>query len=97
MPDAPLLGLDPGRVALESRRAAEQEAARLGYDRKRKRLFWQCVALSLSGVPVYALSWRFTDPLQINLAIAGGFVLSYALPFFRWLVYHVRNAEEFRR
>lgn len=97
MPDTPLLGLSPDRQAVETRRAAEQEEARLGYERKRKRLFWQCVALSLTGVPIYALSWRFTDPLQIDLAIAGGFFLSYALPFFRWLAYHVSNSEEFAR
>jgi hypothetical protein len=97
MPETPLLELDPGRVAVESRRAAEQEESRLGYDRQRKRVFWQCVALSLTGVPVYVLSWQFTEPLKIDLAIAGGFFLSYALPFFRWLAYHVRNSEEFAR
>ena len=97
MPDTPLLGLEPGRMAVESRRAAEQEQARLAYERIRKRVFWQCVGLTLSGIPIYALSWRFTDPLQVDLAIAGGFVLSYALPFFRWLAYHVRNSEEFSR
>ena len=97
MPETPLLELDPGRVAVESRRAAEQEESRLGYDRQRKRVFWQCVALSLTGVPVYVLSWQFTEPLKIDLAIAGGFFLSYALPFFRWLAYHVKNSEEFAR
>ena len=97
MPQSPLLGLDSDRVATEARRAAEKEAAQLAYDRKCRRVFWQCMALTLTGVPVYALSWRFTDPLQIDLAIAGGFVLSYALPFFRWLAYHVRNSEEFGR
>jgi hypothetical protein len=97
MPETPLLELDPGRVAVESRRAAEQEESRLGHDRQRKRVFWQCVALSLTGVPVYVLSWQFTEPLKIDLAIAGGFFLSYALPFFRWLAYHVRNSEEFAR
>jgi hypothetical protein len=97
MPETPLLELDPGRVAVESRRAAEQEESRLGYDRQRKRVFWQCVALSLTGVPVYVLSWQFTEPLKIDLAIAGGFFLSYALPFFRWLAYHVKHSEEFAR
>jgi hypothetical protein len=97
MPETPLLELDPGRVAVESRRAAEQEEARLGYERQRKRVFWQCVALSLTGVPVYVLSWQFTEPLKIDLAIAGGFFLSYALPFFRWLAYHVKHSEEFAR
>jgi hypothetical protein len=97
MPDTPLLGLDPDRVATEARRAAEKEAAQLSYDRKRRRVFWQCMALTLTGVPIYALSWRFTDPLKIDLAIATGFVLSYVLPFFRWLAYHVRNSEEFAR
>lgn len=97
MPEPPLLGFDPGRVAAETRRAAEKEAAQQSYERTRRRVFWQCVALTLTGVPVYALSWRFTDPLKIDLAIAGGFFLSYALPFFRWLVYHVRHSEEFAR
>lgn len=97
MPEPPLLGFDRGRVAAETRRAAEKEAAQQSYERTRRRVFWQCVALTLTGVPVYALSWRFTDPLKIDLAIAGGFFLSYALPFFRWLVYHVRNSEEFAR
>ena len=97
MPESPLLGLDSGRVDAETRRSREQEEAHRSYDRKRKRLFWQCVALSLTGVPVYALSWRFTDPLKVNLAIALGFFLSYALPFFRWLVFHVRHSEEFAR
>lgn len=97
MPDTPLLGLDPDRIATEARRAAEREAAQLSYDRMRRRVFWQCVALTLTGVPIYALSWQFTDALKIDLAIAGGFFLSYALPFFRWLGYHVRNSEEFAR
>jgi hypothetical protein len=97
MPESPLLRLDSARVDAETRRSREQEEARLDYERKRKRLFWQCVALSLTGVPVYALSWRFTDPLKINLAIALGFFLSYALPFFRWLVFHLRHSEEFAR
>jgi hypothetical protein len=97
MPDTPLLGLDSGRVDAEARRARELEEAQLGDERKRKRVFWQCVALTLTGIPIYALSWRFTDPLQIDLAIAGGFFLSYALPFFRWLAHHVSTSEEFRR
>lgn len=97
MPESPLLELDSGRVDAETRRSREQEEARLGYERQRRRVFWQCVALTLTGVPVYALSWRFTDPLKIDLAITGGFVLSYALPYFRWLAYHVRNSEEFAR
>jgi hypothetical protein len=97
MPDTPLLGLDSARVDAEARRARELEDAHRGDERTRKRVFWQCVALTLSGIPIYALSWRFTDPLEIDLAIAGGFFLSYALPFFRWLAYHVSTSEEFRR
>ncbi|HEX7024768.1 MAG TPA: hypothetical protein VF187_08130, partial [Gemmatimonadales bacterium] len=61
----------------------------------RRRTMWQCVALTFSGVPVYAWSWHLTDPRMADIAIASGFFLSYAAPFFRWLAWHVRGSESF--
>jgi hypothetical protein len=97
MPDSPLLGLDPDRIATEERRAREKEAAAQAFERTRSRVFWQCVALGFAGVPFYAWSWHLTDPRDVNLSVAAGFFISYALPFFRWLAYHVRTSDEFDR
>ena len=97
MPDSPLLGLDPGRIATEARRAGEKEAAEQAFERAKRRMFRQCIALSFAGVPFYAWSWHLTDPRAVNLFVAAGFFISYALPFFRWLAYHVRTSEEFSR
>jgi len=97
MPDAPLLDLDPDRIATEARRAREKEAADQAFEQTRHRMLWQCVALSFAGVPFYAWSWHLTDPREVNLFVAAGFFISYALPFFRWLAYHVRTSEEFGR
>lgn len=97
MPDRPLLGLGPDRIATETRRARDKEAAERALDLGRQRVFWQCVALSFAGVPFYAWSWHLTDPRQVNLAVAVGFFISYALPYFRWLAHHVRTSDEFRR
>jgi hypothetical protein len=55
------------------------------------------MALSFAGVPFYAWSWHLTDPREVNVFVAGGFFISYALPFFRWLAYYVRTSEEFGR
>ena len=97
MPDAPILRVDPQRIATETRRAQENEAAEQAFERTRRRMLWQCVALSFTGVPIYACSWRLTDPRQVNLFVAAGFFISYALPFFRWLTYHIGTSEEFSR
>jgi len=97
MPDSPLLDLDPDRIATEERRAREKEEADRAFGRTRNRMLWQCVALGFAGVPFYAWSWHLTDPREVNLSVAAGFFISYALPFFRWLAYHVRTSEEFGR
>lgn len=91
----PLLELDPDRVATEARRAREREAAEQTIERTRRRVLWQCVALSFVGVPFYAWSWHLTDPRSVNLSVACGFFISYALPFFRWLAHHITTSEEF--
>jgi hypothetical protein len=91
--------LDPSteRDRREHRRAQEQAEDELADRRKRRRMLWQCVALTFIGVPVYAYSWHLTDPRQAEVAASAGFVLSYAAPFFRWLAYHISQSEEFRR
>ena len=94
---SPLLGLDPARIAEEARRVRDKETAELSVERARRRMIWQCVALSFSGVPFYAWSWRQTDPREAGLLVAAGFFMSYALPFFRWLANHVGTSEEFSR
>ena len=95
MPDTPLLELDPQRIATETRRAREKEEAEAAVERTRRRMLWQCVALSFAGVPFYAWSWHLTDPREVNLFVAAGFFISYALPFFRWLAHHIRTSDEF--
>ena len=95
MSQSPLLPLAADRVATELRRAREQEAADQDFERKRRRVMWQCVALCFAGVPLYALSWRIADNRTADLAAAAGFFISYALPFFRWLAYHVKSSDAF--
>jgi hypothetical protein len=97
MADPPLLKLEPDRIATEERRAREKEVAEQAFERARHRMLWQCVALSFAGVPFYAWSWHLTEPREVNLFVATGFVISYALPFFRWLAYHIKTSEEFGR
>lgn len=91
--------LDPSteRERRERRRAEQQAEDELVDRRKRRRMLWQCVALTFIGVPVYAYSWHLTDLRMAEVAISAGFVLSYAAPFFRWLAYHISESEEFRR
>lgn len=96
MGEDPLLDLPPERQALELRRVREREAADAAFDRRRRLMLWQCVALSFLGVPVYAVSWGGVDPGMTQVWSALGLFVSYAAPFFRWLVYHVRVSDEFR-
>jgi hypothetical protein len=75
----------------------EREEAVQGHERRKHRVMWQCVALAFIGVPVYAASWSLTDPGLTRAVATLGFFVSYAAPFFRWLIYHVRESEEFGR
>lgn len=91
----PLLALPPERRDIELRRVEAAEATADAFERRRRRVMWQCVALSLLGVPIYAASWGSTDVRTNQLLLALGFFISYAAPFFRWLAYHVRISGEF--
>lgn len=44
---------------------------------------------------MYAWAWHLTDPVQTRLAVSAAFVVSYAFPLLRLLVFHVRHADTF--
>ena len=92
-----LLDLPADRRATELRRVREREDAALAHEHRKHRVMWQCVALAFSGVPVYAVGWGLADPRLARVAVTFGFFVSYAAPFFRWLIYHVRQSDEFGR
>ena len=91
----PLLSISPERRALEQRAAEAAEAVARVEHLEMRRLCWQCVALGFSGVPLYGLAWYLGDPRQAEIAATAAFVISYGLPFFRWLYYHVSHSESF--
>ena len=95
MNEPPLLPISAPRVAAELRRARERDTAERELERRRRRVFWQCVALSFAGVPLYAMSWRLADNRTADMVVAAGFFVSYALPFFRWLAWHVNTSDAF--
>ena len=84
-----LLDVGSSRRDREARRAGEIEASNRYSERRGRRVLIECIALAFLGVPFYAWSWHLTDPRQVNLVVAGGFFISYALPYFRWLAHHV--------
>jgi len=93
----PLLELSAKQAEVERRRALEKDAAERRFEQRRRRVLWQCAALLFIGVPFYGYSWHLTDPREAELPAALGFLLSYAGPFFRWVLYLVGESEEFRR
>lgn len=93
---SPLLALPPDRQEIERRRVQEAEQAVRTSERETRRVMWQCVALSLAGVPIYVWSWFLTTPRMPSVAVTLAFVVSYGLPFFRWLAFHVHRSESFQ-
>lgn len=91
----PILPVSQARRGREARRAAEIDAAEKLGRRTSLRVIVECVALTLLGTPFYAWSWHLTDPDRAAIWAALGFAVSYAGPFFRWLLYHTRNSETF--
>ncbi len=79
--------------AREAARARERENAERGWQREKHAVMWQCVALSLAGVPLFGLSMHLDDGRRAELALAAAFVVSYAGPFFRWLVFHLKSID----
>ena len=93
---SPLVTLSAERLALEQRKALEAEAAQRAEGRAIRRLFWQCVALTFTGVPIYGYAFGIADNRQAQVVAAAGFFVSYAFPFFRWLHFQVSRSESFR-
>lgn len=92
-----LLDVSASRRQREQRRAEEVDALDRAAVRRDRGVLVQCIALAFAGVPFYAWSWHVSDPGLAQVWSALGFAVSYAAPFFRWLVYHMRTSEEFRR
>lgn len=81
----------------ERRRADEIDRQHRDADRKRRWFLVQCVGLAFVGVPFYGLSMLTDNQGHAEMWSALAFAVSYAAPFFRWLVYHMQTSEEFRR
>ena len=92
-----LLDLSPEQQELERRRADQEEADQQAFERRRNRVLWQCAAFTFTGIPLYVWSWHLTDGRQSELAASLALVLSYVVPIFRWVFYHISVSEEFRR
>lgn len=95
MSGQPILPISSSRRGREARRAAEIDAAENASRRTDRRVIVECAALTLLGTPFYAWSWHVTDSGHAAIWTALGFAVSYAGPFFRWLVHHTRTSETF--
>ena len=73
----------------------EVDAAENLSRRTNRRVIVECVLLTLLGTPFYAWSWHVTDPDRAAIWTAAGFAVSYAGPFFRWLLHHTRTSDAF--
>ena len=92
---SPMISLSAERVAREVRHASEREAAYTAWAGENRRVFWQCAAIAFLGAPVYAWgSWYLTDPDQIRLARASAYCVTYVGPWARFLVFHLRRADQ---
>jgi len=77
----------------EAARAGERQAAEQDWQRRKHAVMWQCVVLSFAGVPLFGLSMRIDDGRQADIALAAAFFVSYAGPFFRWLIFHLQSVD----
>lgn len=90
---SPLITLPKEKLEREARRIAEREAGDRAWNRENRRVFWQCIALAFTGVPVYGLSMALHDPRQVEIARSAAFFVTWGLPYFRWLAFHVKRME----
>ena len=86
----PLLQVPESQRIREERQASLRAAQARAWERSVRRLILQCILLTLLGVPLYGFAWHLTDPRQTQLVVAGALLISYALPLFRLLIFHVR-------
>jgi hypothetical protein len=57
-----------------------------------RRKLVRCVLLMFLGVPLYALAWNVSDPMQGRVIATAAFVVSYVAPLLRLLIFHLRTA-----
>ena len=89
----PLLPISDAQRARETAHATAAEEAERQSRREAHRVAWQCVALTFLGVPLYLWSWHLNDARQSAVVASAAFLVSYAAPFFRWVVYRVGRDE----
>ena len=89
-----LLTLHPARRDRESANACLiEEGVRL-WRRAWRGVYLQCVGLMVIGYLLYGFSWSLPGD-QAILWSALGFVIAYALPFFRLIAFLLRHADQF--
>ena len=91
----PILPISSTRRSREARRAAEIDASNRVTTRSTRRVLVECVLLVFLGTPFYAWSWHVTDPEMAAVWTALGSAITFAGPFFRWLLHHTRTSETF--
>lgn len=84
----PFLTLSEQQKAREAAGAALAEQAEREVARETRRVGWQCVALTFLGVPLYLWSWHLDDSRSSHVVASAAFLVSYAAPFFRWVIWH---------
>ena len=77
----------------EAARAGERQIAEQDWQRRKHAVLWQCVALGFVGVPLFGLSMYIDDGRRADVALAAAFFVSYACPFFRWLIFHLQSID----
>ena len=91
----PILPVSNARSGREARRAAEIDESNRVTTRSTRRLLVECVLIVFLGTPFYAWSWHVTDPDEAAVWTALGSAITFAGPFFRWLLHHTRTSETF--
>jgi hypothetical protein len=92
VPPRPMLHIPESQQAREVRQANLSAQQSRAWQKILRRLFMQCIMLTLLGVPLYGYAWHLTDPRQTRLVVASALFVSYAFPLLRLLVFHVRAA-----
>ncbi len=89
-----LLRLDQARSNRESVKARHIEAGVRHWRRAWIAAYLQCLGLMVIGYGLYGMSWGRSGDDAILLS-ALGFVVAYALPFFRLIAFFLRHADQF--
>jgi hypothetical protein len=89
-----LLSLDQPRRDREIASARLVEAGTRHWRKAWLMAYLQCLALMLAGYVLYGLSWGRSGDEAVLIS-ALGFVVAYALPFFRLIAFFLRHADQF--